>query len=260
LKLAICNELFVDWPFDRAFDFAHECGYSGVEIAPFTLSAPGETFDARDVSGEQRAQVRRDAEKSGLNVVGLHWLLAQTQGFYLTSPDVAVRRATAEYLRELVRLCGELGGSILVLGSPKQRNLLPGVSHEEALSWAADVLHSVMPLCEKLNQTIAVEPLGPAEGNFLLTAEAGRELVQRVGSRCCRLHLDCKAMASESQPIPTIIHASRTQLVPWKSLTTRPAPSGLRARAPSISNACWKSRSATEAVDPHTNDRIHRVR
>ena len=45
MKFAICNETFLDWPFERAFEFAAECGYTGVEFAPFTM-AP----DAREIS------------------------------------------------------------------------------------------------------------------------------------------------------------------------------------------------------------------
>jgi sugar phosphate isomerase/epimerase len=99
----------------------------------------------------------------------------------------------------------------MVLGSPKQRNLLPGVSHEDAEAYAVEVLHGAIHRCTELNVTIAVEPLGPAEGDFLLTADAGIRLVKAVGSTHCRLHLDVKAMSSEGRPIPDIIRES----APW---------------------------------------------
>ncbi|HEY5314133.1 MAG TPA: TIM barrel protein, partial [Pirellulales bacterium] len=139
MKFAICNETFQDWPFEQAFAFARECGYSGVEIAPFTMA-----LDAREISGARRAEVRRQADAAGLEVIGLHWLLAKTEGYYLTSPEADVRRRTAGYVQELARLCRELGGSIMVFGSPLQRNLLPGVSHEQAMHYAAEVFQAAM--------------------------------------------------------------------------------------------------------------------
>jgi sugar phosphate isomerase/epimerase len=206
MKYAICNETFLDWPFDKAFAFARECGYTGIEIAPFTINP-----DARKISVERRGEVRRQAEAAGLDVVGLHWLLAKTEGLYLTTRDAAVRRATADYVEELGRLCRDLGGSILVFGSPLQRNLLPGVGHDEGLKYAAEVFQSAIPTLEQLDVTLAIEPLGPAEGNFLLTAADGVKLVEMVGSPHCRLHLDCKAMSSEATPIPEIIR----RCAPW---------------------------------------------
>ncbi|HEY4313062.1 MAG TPA: sugar phosphate isomerase/epimerase family protein [Pirellulales bacterium] len=200
MKFAICNETFLDWPFDRAFDFARECGYTGIEIAPFTIAT-----DANEITASRRAEVRRQAEAADLEVVGLHWLLAKTSGYYLTSPDRAVRERTAQYVRELAHLCRDLGGRIMVFGSPQQRNLLPGVSLEQGLEYAAEVFQAVLPTLEETDVTLAVEPLGPAEGDFLLTADAGAKLVEMVGSHHCRLHLDCKAMSSEGTPIPDII-------------------------------------------------------
>src|ERR1041385_9090895 len=126
-RYAICNETFQDWPMDRAFAFARECGYTGIEIAPFTLGRC-----ATKISAQQRADVWKQAQTAGLEVVGLHWLLAKTEGFHLTSPEKCVRYKTADYLCELARLCHDLGGSIMVLGSPQQRNLLPGVTKPEA--------------------------------------------------------------------------------------------------------------------------------
>ncbi|HTN77074.1 MAG TPA: sugar phosphate isomerase/epimerase family protein [Pirellulaceae bacterium] len=207
MKFAICNETYVDWPLDRAFASARQCGYTGIEIAPFTLAS-----SATEVSAAQRAEIRRQAEAADIEVIGLHWLLAKTTGYYLTTPDSAVRRATAAYLGELARLCRDLGGELMVLGSPVQRNLLPGVTHEEATKYAADVLLQALPIFEECDVTLAVEPLGPLEGDFLNTADLGAELCNLVGSRHCRLHLDVKAMSTETKPIPQIIHEQQRLL------------------------------------------------
>ena len=200
MKFAICNETFQDWPFEKAFAFAAELGYTGIEFAPFTMNT-----DAYQISAAQRAQVRRQAEAAGLETVGLHWLLAKTTGYYLTTPDEAVRKKTADYFGELARLCRDLGGKLLVLGSPMQRNLLPGVTHDQAMELAADCLKRAMPTIAECGVTLLVEPLGPAEGDFLNTADLGVQLCQMIDSPHCRLHLDVKAMSSEAKPIPQII-------------------------------------------------------
>lgn len=200
MKYAICNETFQDWPLDRALARARELGYTGIEFAPFTLGA-----DARSITPAQRAEISRQTAAAGLETVGLHWLLAKTQGYYLTTPDEAVRARTADYLQELVRLCRDLGGRILVLGSPLQRNLLPGVTHDAALDYAADVLRHVVPTLRDCGCVLAVEPLGPQEGNFLLTAASGVQLIEKVGAPEVQLHLDVKAMSSEDRPVDETI-------------------------------------------------------
>jgi sugar phosphate isomerase/epimerase len=101
--------------------------------------------------------------------------------------------------------CGHMGGKVLVLGSPQQRNLLPGVEHAKAMQLAADCLRQVAPVLESCEVTLAVEPLAPAEGDFLNTADLGVELIEMVDSPAVRLHLDVKAMSSEPTPVPEII-------------------------------------------------------
>jgi sugar phosphate isomerase/epimerase len=208
MKFAICNETFQDWPFDKAFRFAAELGYAGLEIAPFTIHT-----SAFEISPARRAEVRQLADDAGLPIIGLHWLLAKTTGYYLTTPDDAVRHKTADYFCELARLCRDLGGHLMVLGSPLQRNLLPGVTHEQAMELAADCLRRAMPTIEECGVTLAVEPLSPKDGDFLLTAEKGVELCEMVGSPNCRLHLDCKAMSSEAKPIPQLLRENKQLLV-----------------------------------------------
>jgi sugar phosphate isomerase/epimerase len=204
MRYAICNETFVGMPQSQVYDQLRALGYEGLEVAPFTLVDEG-PVDVRRISAAERAQFAREVRAAGLEIIGLHWLLAKTTGFYLTSPEPAVRQRTADYLAALADLCADLGGTVMVLGSPQQRNLLPGVSHAEAVQYAADLLQTIMPQCERCGVTLAVEPLGPAEGDFLLTAAAGADLVRRVDSPACRLHLDVKAMSSEPTPIPEII-------------------------------------------------------
>jgi len=207
-RYGICNETFQGCTIEATLEQAALFGYTGVEIAPFTIAN-----DCRQISAAVRESIRDKAEALGLEVIGLHWLLARTEGFYLTSPDSEVRRATGDYLVELGRLGRDLGGRVMVLGSPAQRNLLPGVSHEQGMRWAAETLRPVGDSLIDLGVVLAVEPLGPAEGNFLLTAEAGMELVSQIDSPACQLHLDVKAMSSETHSIPEILRASSDALV-----------------------------------------------
>ncbi len=206
-RFAICNETFKDWPFDKAFAFAAECGYTGIEIAPFTIAN-----NVTAIPGSKRTEVRRQAEKAGLEIIGLHWLLAGTQGLHVTSADAAVRRKTAAYLGELARFCADLGGRVLVFGSPKQRDLLPGISRGEGMTYATEVFRTLLPVFEKTDVVLALEPLSPDTTNFLTTAAEAAELARMLGSPRCRLHLDTRAMSSESVPIPKLIHTHRAML------------------------------------------------
>src|SRR3954466_4082496 len=140
IRLGICNELFEGWEFGEVCRTVKALGYEGLEIAPFTL-APRIT----DVSPQRRRELRAMVEDAGLATIGLHWLLAKTEGFYLTTPDAAVRRKTADYLVALAEATRDLGGELMVLGSPKQRDLLPGVTEAQAMDLAADVFTRIMP-------------------------------------------------------------------------------------------------------------------
>jgi len=206
-RYAICNETFGDWPLARVCDFSAECGYSGVELAPFTLAPL-----ATDLSPQSRGEIRRTIAQAGLDCVGLHWLLAKTEGFHVAHPDAEVRGRTVEYLAELARLCHDLGGRVLVFGSPKQRSLLPGVTPDQALDHIHEVFSRLVPVLETTDTVVALEPLSPVETDVLTTAAETCRLIERIGSPHVRLHLDVKAMASEATPIPELIVASAPHL------------------------------------------------
>lgn len=207
LRYAICNETFGGWDHGKVCDFVAATGYTGLEIAPFTL-----TPRITDVSAEQRRELRRTAEAAGLTIVGLHWLLAKTEGFHVTSADSAMRRATGEYLGELARACRDLGGDILVFGSPLQRKVAGDVTRQQADDYAVDTFQYVLPILDETGVRFGLEPLAPAETNFLNSCAEAIALADRIGHPKVNLHLDVKAMASEATPTPALIrqHIGRT--------------------------------------------------
>ena len=207
-RLAICNETFGDWPLDRALELSANLGYTGWEVAPFMLNT-----DVRQITAAQRTQYRRAVESAGLEVIGLHWLLAKTTGFHLTTADQDVRKRTADYFRALVELCADLGGKVMVLGSPLQRNLQPGVIMEQAYEHAREILESLDEPLRRHQIKIALEPLGPEEGNFLNTAQDARTLRQLIQSNQIGLHLDVKAMSTEPQDIVTTIRQNADWMI-----------------------------------------------
>lgn len=200
MKFAICQELFEGWDWERQCRFIKEVGYDGIEVAPFTLASR-----ITDVAPARRKELRSQAEAHGLTICGLHWLLAKTEGLHITTFDTAVRRATAEYLIELGQACADFGGTVLVFGSPAQRNLERGMSRETAMQHAADVFRRIMPSLADRGVTLAMEPLTPKETDFINSCEEAAQLIQLVSHPNFRLHQDVKAMLSEPMPIPELI-------------------------------------------------------
>jgi sugar phosphate isomerase/epimerase len=205
MKFAICQELYESTPWAEQCRLIAEAGYTGIEAAPFALAEGPESLNAAVCS-----ELRAVAESHGLRIIGLHWLLARTQGLHLTSADAEVRSRTAEHLRRLARICSQLGGDIMVFGSPQQRNVLPGVTSEQAYEFAADVFRQCTEEFERSGVTLCVEPLTAKETNFINTCADAVQLIERIGHHSVQLHQDVKAMlGAEADSIPQLIHRYR---------------------------------------------------
>lgn len=200
MKFALCNELYGKRPFEEVCDHVASCGYDAIEIAPFTFNDDPALIDQR-----QAEQAGATARAAGLPVVGLHWLLAKPDGLHLTCPDAAVRRHTVQFMHHLARLCAAMGGKFLVLGSPKQRELLEGMEYEDAFARMADGLHQVCQTAGSLGLKLLIEPLAPTETNFINTAAEGVRMMRMIDHPAAGLHLDVKAMSSEKDPIDKVI-------------------------------------------------------
>lgn len=206
MRYAICNETFEGWNHEQVCRVAAGLGYQGLEMAPFTL-APRIT----DVSATQRQQLRTQAESHGLQIIGLHWLLAKTQGLQITHPEAGIRQDTANYLVELARCCRDLGGTLMVFGSPGQRRIPLGATTEKAVDLAVDTFQRAKKGIEDTGVKLCLEPLSPPEADFINTADEANVILDRLGSPSFLLHLDVKAMSTEKSPTPDLIrqHAAR---------------------------------------------------
>ncbi len=203
MKFAICNEIFQGWKIDEAMAFAKKSGYDAIEIAPFTIAN-----NVADISLERRKEIRQTAEKIGIEISGIHWVLVQTEGLHLTHPDASVRERTSKYFCDLVDFCADLGGKYIIVGSPKQRNVMDGVSYEQAWEFAIHVFRNSVSKATQRGVTICFEPLAPTETNFINTAEEALRFVKQLSTSHFKIILDVKAMCSEAKPIPQIIAES----------------------------------------------------
>lgn len=212
MKFALCNEMYKDWSLENQFDAFAAWGYDGAELAPFSLdpdfiSGASETTSLARITESLRRRVISCVRNSGVQVSGLHWILAHTSGFHITTGDADTRARTARRLSELAYLCAELGGSYMVLGSPAQRNVAAGQTKREASDNARDTISQVLPTLEKTGVVLALEALAPTETNFWVNADEVLDFIRSLGSPASlSLHLDCKAMdGGEYQSIPDTI-------------------------------------------------------
>lgn len=201
MKLGICNEIFQEWDnFGRTCDYAADVGYDGIEIAPFTF-AP----HVSEITPEMRKRMVDCAKESEIEIIGLHWLLVGPEGLHITCEDAEVRATTTAYLQDLVHLCGEIGGSRMIFGSPKQRNVAEGQPYQEAFENARRVFEPLLPSLEEYGIVFCLEQLSNQETNFCQTAEETVDLIDAINHPNFQLILDVKAMVDEPAGRPDTI-------------------------------------------------------
>jgi len=201
MRIALCNEVLAGMPLERQCEYAAGLGYDGLEIAPFTLDASPEK-----ISTAEAAKIRRVVEASGLVVTGLHWLLVKPDGLSLTDPDASIRGRTIEVMLRFSALCAELGGAVLVHGSPKQRQIAPGETLATALARLRDGLAQAASAAGKAGVIYCIEPLSRRETSLVNTIAEAADLVRSISHPHLRTMIDCSAAGqTEAESIPSLI-------------------------------------------------------
>src|ERR1700719_4705316 len=183
---AICNEVYERRPLAEGCRSIRRIGYTGIEIAPFTLAErPSEITTA------ERRSHRDTIRNEGLTFVGLHWLMASPPGLHVTTPDRAVREKSWRHVRDLIDLCADLGDNgVMVFGSPKQRGTVDGLSREDATKNYVEGLASVASHAEQRSVTVLVEALPKGQCDVITTLAEAVEIVNQIGSPAVRTMFD----------------------------------------------------------------------
>ena len=201
-QLAICNETFQGASLAEGCRLALETGYTGVEIAPWTLSE-----DPASIPAGKRAEYRQAIKDSGVGYVGLHSLLTAPRGeLHITTPDAAVREKSWDYFRRLVDLCADLGdGGLMILGSGKQRGVTGGATREEAMARLQDGLAALAPHAAERGVVIMPEPLAPHLCDVLNTMAEAVAIVEAIDNPGVRTMFDTHNAVAEALPHGDVI-------------------------------------------------------
>jgi sugar phosphate isomerase/epimerase len=193
MKISVCTELFQGWPIERIFEYAAQLGYNGVEIAPYTLAD-----SVTEISLARRRTILREAEKHGIEIVGLHWLLVKPEGLYINHPDEIIRIRTQEYMEALIHFCGDIGGKLLIHGSPHQRTIHPEWDFKESWKRARETFETCLETARKRDVIYCIEPIARTSTNFINTVEEALRLVKEIRHPNFKMMFDCShALAQE---------------------------------------------------------------
>jgi sugar phosphate isomerase/epimerase len=200
MRISLCNEVIAELPFAQQCELVAALGYDGLEPAPFTFGD-----DPTKLSGARIAELRRAASDAGIAITGLHYLMRAPAGLSITTSDKATREQSIAVMRAMCGLCAELGGKILVHGSPDQRVLAPG-DEENARKRGIECFAAVGDAAANAGVTYCIEPLARNQTAFVNTVEEAAAIVRQVGNPALRTMIDCSAAGqAEAEPVDALI-------------------------------------------------------
>ena len=195
-RQAICNEVFQDWDFAEAAKAIRIAGYTGIEIAPFTLAE-----DPWTVSQSRRKEIRDIISSEGLQFVGLHWLMVSPKGLHVTTPDDALRARSWQHIRNLIDLCADLGSNgILVFGSPLQRTSTGGSTVAVATRRFIDGIASVAGQAGERGVTLLIEALPVEQADVVTSLDEAARYVDEIGHPAVQTMFDVHNAVNETEP------------------------------------------------------------
>lgn len=120
-------------------------------------------------------------------------------GLWITSPDPAMRKATADKFKVHADFCAKTG-AILIIGSLR-RNVEDMYHLDQDLKWHDEVIFDVVDYAAKLGVEVVVENVTLHLCNWMNTMTETANYVRHINRDNCTIHLDSYTMLMEDNDI-----------------------------------------------------------
>lgn len=195
-------------------------GIKGVEIAPGKIWQSPEKLSQAAI-----CNLCGFWDKYNITVVG-------TQAILYGHPELVVfkseevRQKTLEYINKLIQITAQIGGKIVVFGSPKNR-IIGDLNKDKSRTIAYEFFHVIGEAAKRHQITFCIEP-NPVEygADFITTTKEAVEFVKKLGHPNIGINLDtsalllngedCKDSLLRTLPYLKHVHLSEPYLKPLK--------------------------------------------
>ena len=198
MKLSVSN---IAWGKDKLNDFLYilkDKGCDGIEIAPSLI-----WDEPINSSKSERQSLKKDIDKSGLELVGFHSLLFSRPDLLLFKND-ETREKTLRYIKDLISLCSDLGGKKLIFGSPRNR-VRQNKNYDTCLNQVYEDFALLADYSKNKDIYFCVEPLGENYSDFIVSMSEGGEIVKKISHTHFKLHLDTKTIFYTQENLENIM-------------------------------------------------------
>ena len=124
----------------------------------------------------------------------------------LTGNDVDYGKTEA-YLDKALGRAAQLGVKVIVLGSPKSKNVPEGYPMDKGWSQLVELLRTIDPLVRTRGITVVIEPLNKMESNIINTAAEGLKLAKAIARENIKLLIDYYHLVLEKEDPEILLRA-----------------------------------------------------
>ena len=196
MKIAVSNIALPSYNHIKELYELREMGFRGLEVAPSKV-----WDNVKNVTPKQVSTYRKQVEKSGLKVIGIHSL-------FFDQPDLGL---FIKFLIHLSNICSDLGGKFLVFGSPQARkrdSLSIKSADLEAISFFSELSNHI----KNHGTYVVIEALGKTETDYITSLKHAYKIINKVNRPELQGHLDAKAVFDASEANSNIFNKIKSKL------------------------------------------------